>query len=308
MLGHFPNLSNESYHAAHGISKSVLDKINISGLACWDAYFNPDREPREYKHCFLVGDGTHKIILEPNLFKEQYAVGFDKSLHPDKLDTMDEMRAMLIRHTQKISGSKSELIERLIAAGYPSENFMQHAESQYIESIGDRQVIPASDYKNMLASLNAVNKHHTASKLLKDAVVEQSYFAQDEEGLVRKCRPDFITANGQICCDVKTTDDVSARGFGRTIYKFRYDVQGAWYLDVLKMVLGNDAPKVFAFVALQKNRPYDISVQFLTDEQIARGRSEYQKNLTTLKHCLENNYWPGADNGAVLECIVPNYD
>ena len=58
-------LTNAEYHAGPGVSKSALDAIAVSPLNFWDQYLNPEREPREDKHCFAVGDGTHKLVLEP---------------------------------------------------------------------------------------------------------------------------------------------------------------------------------------------------------------------------------------------------
>ncbi len=308
MLGHQSNLSNEEYHAAPGVSKTQLDKIHISGLAYWDSYLNPDREPREEENYFLIGDGTHKLILEPDLFKEQYAIGFDKSKYPDALDTVAELISECRKIGLGIYGTKSTHIEALLANGVKRSKIIECLKEDHMKINDGKKLIPASDYKHMVKSLEVLNKHHSASKLLKNALIEQSYFAADEDGLIRKCRPDFITANGQICCDLKTTNDVSQYGFGKTISKFRYHVQGAWYLDVLKMVLGNYAPKVFAFIALQKGRPYDVSVQFLTEEQIEFGRSIYQKDLSILKECLEFDIWPGSDNGQVLEAALPKWD
>ena len=56
-------MTNAQYHSGPGISKSMLDAIAVSPLNYWDQYINPKREPREFKHCLAVGDGTHKLVL-----------------------------------------------------------------------------------------------------------------------------------------------------------------------------------------------------------------------------------------------------
>ncbi len=310
MIGHFPDLPNEDYHAADGTSKSKLDAIHVSPLNYWDKYVNPDREPQEDKHCFLIGGATHALILEPETFQQNYDVGFDKEFFPHALDTIDELKAELKSHHLPVSGNKSELIARLMSFDgvYTADCFLDLMKQDYIKSLGDKNIVPAVDYKNMLRSLESLNKHHTAGKLLKDALVEQSFFVEDEFGWVRKCRPDAITKNGQIWIDLKSTTDVSSDGFGRTISKFRYLVQAAWYLDIAKMHYGSDAPKIFAFIAAQKQRPHDIAVHFVTEEQLQFGRIQYQKDYELLRDCMENNIWHGCDGGNVLEVQLPRWD
>lgn len=298
--------SNEAYHASEGVSKSRLDAIAVSGLNYWDQFINPDREPREYKHCFAVGDGTHKLVLEPGTFEQTYAVGFDKSAHPGALDTIADMKEVLLKEGLMISGSKPELARRLAdEASYPRDKIMMFLEDAHNKSIAGKIEMPAKDYKNMLGMLNAVQRHHTAGGLLHGAETEQSFYWIDENGILRKCRTDAITYNGQFVVDLKTTDDVSKKGFGRTIEQRRYDVQGAWYLDILRGLYGDDAPRTFAFIAAQKTRPFDVAVHYLTPAQIDRGREIYQNDLRRLIECQRTGIWYGADEGEVIEAEMP---
>src|SRR5690606_34176514 len=107
--------------------------------------------------------------------------------------------------------------------------------------------------------------------------------------------------------DLKTTDDVSEAGFGRTIYKRRYDVQAAWYLDILRALYGNDAPRGFAFIAAQKKRPYDVAVHWCDEDLIEFGRQRYEADRLLYLECLENNFWPGADHGDLIRATLPSY-
>lgn len=299
-------LSNEAYHSGPGISKSKLDAIAISGLEYWDKYVNPDREPEEFKHCFAVGDGTHKLVLEPGTFEQTYAVGFDKSAFPNALDSVADLKKACADEGLMVSGTKPELVERLLTeADYPREKLMLIMEREHNLTMQGKIAIPARDYKNMMGMLRAVNRDPWAGGLLSGATVEQSFFWTDDDGIIRKCRTDAITANGEWIVDLKTTDDVSEEGFGRTIDKRRYYLQGAWYLDILKALYGRDAPRGFAFVAAQKSRPYDVAVHYLTDDHLELGRMDYRRDLERLAECERNNYWPGAANGDLLQAKLP---
>lgn len=298
--------TNEAYHASQGVSCSKLHAIAVSPLNYWDQFVNPDREPREYKHCFAVGDGTHKLVLEPGTFESTYAVGFDKSAHPDALNTADDMKKALSDNGLMISGAKPELARRLVEeAGYPRDKIMMFLEEAHKKAIAGKIEIPAKDYKDMIGMLHAVQRHHTAGSLLQGAETEQSFYWIDDNGVLRKCRTDAITYDGQWVLDLKTTDDVSQRGFGRTIEMRRYDVQAAWYLDILRGLYGNDAPRGFAFIAAQKTRPYDVAVHYLEPHQIEAGREIYQRDLSLLLECERTGIWPGADGGEVIAADLP---
>ena len=298
--------TNDEYHSGPGISKSMLDAIAVSPLNFWDQYINPDREPREFKHCFAVGDGTHKLVLEPGTFEQTYAVGFDKSAHPGALNTVDDLKQALNARGIPARGSKPELI-RLLQEEDPSVAIVAVLEQQHNASMAGKIPIPANDYKNMLAMLHAIHRHHLAGPLLQGAYTEQSYFWTDENGVLRKCRTDSITWDGKYVVDLKTTDDVSEMGFGRTIAQRRYHVQAAWYLDILRSLYGDDAPNGWAFIAAQKTRPFDVAVHELTEEQIQVGRILYQRDLSMLLECQRTNTWPGADGGNVITARLPSY-
>lgn len=323
--GLIEGMTNADYHAAPGISKSQLDVAAISPLAYWDAYVNPEREPREEKHCFVVGSGTHALVLEPELFKQEFGVGFDKNAHPDALDTMADLRKVIDERGLMKSGNKPELVDRLIDDGFPPERIMMVLEKRHNETLRNRTPISAEDYKHMLGMLSAIQRHHTAGGLLEGAYVEQSYFVsvsvlealgphyiaeihghEDDEVLL-KIRADAITQNGRIMVDLKTTDDVSEHGFGITIARRRYHVQGALYLDVMAWLYGADAPETFAFIPAQKTRPYDVAVHWLNELHLAAGRDLYQQNLARIIACRRIDFWPGADNGRVIEAVLPGW-
>lgn len=319
------DLTNDEYHSCQGISKSMLDAIapELQGtpLNYWDRYINPEREPQEFKHCFAVGDGTHKLVLEPGTFEQTYAVDFDKSAFPKALDTISDMKSELSKQNYPVSGTRRDLAERLhYELDYPKEQIMWFLEREHLKSMEGKIPIPARDYKNMISSLRAIDRDPLASSLLLDGYVEQSFFNRKpvlidhltgeviEEDVLFKCRPDCISNDGRVILDLKTTDDVSAIGFGKTIAQRRYHVQAAWYLDILYDLYGKDAPQQFAFIAAQKTRPYDVGVHFLTVEQIELGRMLYKRDLRQILRCQREDYWPGATAGQLIRAELPYWE
>lgn len=300
------DLTNSQYHGGPGVSKSMLDAIAISPRNYWDQYLNPDREPREEKHCFAVGDGTHKLVLEPGTFEDTYAVGFDKSAHPDALDTGDQLKAELAKQNLMVSGTKATLAQRLAEeAGLPRERIMLYLQQDHEKTIAGKIEIDARSYRDMTRSLQAIWADPVAAALLRTGTAEQSFFWTDPAGILRKCRTDWVTGDGWTVVDLKTTDDVSIEGFGRTIAQRRYHVQAAWYLDILQALYGSQAPCQWAFIAAQKTRPYDVGVHYLTDEQIALGRAIYQRDLARMIQCQQSGVWPGVTGGKPVIPTLP---
>ena len=66
--GIYRDISNESYHAAEGISKSGLDLIAKS------PFLYRYRPPQKPTKAMMIGSAFHCATLEPHIFPEQFAV------------------------------------------------------------------------------------------------------------------------------------------------------------------------------------------------------------------------------------------
>ena len=97
-----------------------------------------------------------------------------------------------------------------------------------LENMG-KKIISSDEYQIIQGMQASILNHHEASILLSAKThVEQIFTHQD-----KKCKPDFLTSHN-IICDLKTTEDASPWGFGRSAHKYRYDVQAAFYMDILE--------------------------------------------------------------------------
>lgn len=150
-----------------------------------------------------------------------------------------------------------------------------------------KTILAADDYQNVLDIALAVRSHETAGKLFNHGIAEVSVFSEIDDVPV-KARFDWLRNN--IIVDLKTTDDASPDEFVRSIAKYGYDVQAAWYLDVAKA----DGIEIsnFIFVAVEKNPPYAVGLYELDAESIEIGRTKYQKGLSIYRHCVKTGEWP----------------
>lgn len=169
--------------------------------------------------------------------------------------------------------------------------------NKFIEDHPNHEILTAEQHLLIEKIHSQVYKHEQAKMLLsKLTEVEQVYIDGD-----RKCKPDGFTSIN-ICIDLKTTDDASPRAFGRSAYKYRYDVQAAWYSDILK---ANDKQvDGFLFIAVEKTPPYAVACYVIEDDDMEIGRHKYTENYNTWKECKEKNIWPGF---GLSKLELPNY-
>ena len=156
----------------------------------------------------------------------------------------------------------------------------------------DKKLLSLSDFDTALRMRDAVHSHPAASVLLQQGKAEQTVlFDEPMTGAKCKIRPDWLSETGFIV-DVKSTEDSSPYGFGKSSLNYRYDVQGAFYYDGLAYATGA-RPDGFAFIAVEKKPPYLVGVYFVTSEIFDLGRKKYLQNLETYIQCKQNNIWPG---------------
>ena len=158
----------------------------------------------------------------------------------------------------------------------------------------------------MGAMVDAVRGNSDAMKLIDGAQVELSV-TWDHDGRACKGRVDALKMIGDesdpryIIVDLKTTQDVSPRGFARTVANYHYHGQLAFYSDGLH---SNGVQCVgHAIIAVQNSHPFDCAVYDLHDI-VPQGRWQYQQWLEKLAWCEKYDLWPGVqgdDGQLVLE-------
>lgn len=137
---------------------------------------------------------------------------------------------------------------------------------------------------------DVLSSHALAMRLLSQGRPEVSAYAEDDEtGLMRRCRFDWLADN--ILSDYKSCADASPHGFANAVARYGYDLAAAYYLDIAT-ALGHDA-QAFAFIAQEKEPPYLVEVYDLDAEFLARGRRRYRAGLERLRDCLATDLWPG---------------
>lgn len=160
------------------------------------------------------------------------------------------------------------------------EAFAEHCKA------GGKICLDADTYDMVIAMRDSVLAHPTARDLLTgDGISESSIFGE-LEGVRVKCRPDRLIRERNILVDVKKVDDIDH--IARSIQKFRYYVQAAFYSDIYEQWTGHK-PR-FIFVAVGQRRSigrHPVRVFELEQAWVTKGRAEHLDDLERVREMEE---------------------
>lgn len=182
----------------------------------------------------------------------------------------------------------------------------KEAYAQFEMMAGKRVVVSDEDARHLSKMSAAVGSHKLAGRLINDArEIEVSCQWKDERtGTLCRCRPDAISGNFII--DLKTTYDASRHAFASTLYKYRYHVQAAYYLDGCREAGLVEQDAQFLFIAVERKPPYGVAIYALTSEDLDRGRFQYERDLGRYAHCVKTGHWFGYTE-SIDYCHLPFY-
>lgn len=254
-----PDMPNKEYHSREmklkTISKTGLDQIDQSP-AHFQYYISNETEETP---ALVFGRAFHTMILEPEKTADEVIV------LPDSWMTKAECG---------------------MAIADQKEEFRHQHQHKAILTVEQMDMA-----KGMQKSLEA---HASARFLLRKSPgrAEPTLLWKDKDvGVNCRARFDWLREDGLIL-DLKTTRCAKPGVFEKLAIEHRYHVQAAFYMEAYRQVMGCQ-PVGFAFIAVEKEPPYNTCVYLSQPEFIELGRREYLKNLTTYAECLEKGEWPG---------------
>jgi exodeoxyribonuclease VIII len=253
------------YRAMPGLNKSSIEKL----LDCPLAYKLGLEQKDEPTPAMAFGTLVHSMILEPDTVSHLYHV----------------MQGDLRTKTGKTERDKA------IAEG--------------------KTIVSASDFQKAKAMQARVQAHPAAGWLLGlpgKSEVSMFWEMPTEDGRVRQCkaRADRIAqvGGGEIIIDLKThSGAVSPSEIERTVARFGYHRQAAWYCDGYERIAGKPCHG-FYFIFISTTAPYLVTAGKMNDEAQAIGWGDCLKAERILHECEESGSWPGyADS--LIEIDLP---
>ena len=177
------------------------------------------------------------------------------------------------KEVKVITGSPYTKAYKEEKADYEEQGFivLKESEAEIIHAMKDSMVYEGNAY------LNAKGK-----------IAEASIYWYEDDVLC-KCRPDLIcpplnepnSDNKIVIVDYKTTVSCEPFAFNKSVKKYGYDMQAAWYRRGLLMA-GYDVED-FMFIAQEKVHPYASKIFRITKEQIDFGWTMMENYLEEYK-------------------------
>lgn len=284
-LGVYDTLSNEDYHSGPGVNKGLLDLVAKSPAhAKWwlDMRASAANENAPKSKALRFGSALHALVLEPDAFAASYIVA------PEGAPA---------RPTSRQIAAKKTSPETVAAIEYWAAFDAEH---------GGKEILSADDMATLHGTADSIRRHPAAGRLLAAPGRSEvsAYWIDQPTGELCRCRPDRMRQDG-IIVDLKSTICASEEEFARSIAKYRYHVQAAWYLDGVEAATGR-APAGFVFVAVEKTPPYLVGVYCLTPTDIEIGRAQYREDLNALAQCKKLGQWPGYGD-SITAISLPGY-
>lgn len=299
--GRYEDIPNSAYHAADGISSSMLKDARISLMYFYGRYIAGTIK-RETSNAFTMGSLVHTLVLEPAKFDEEYAVF--PCIPAGAFTSTDSLKAFIREYNAdkpkgeqlKLTGKKEELQESILAVK-PDAIFADEYEQQWLENIGDKTVLTGEQLQLAKAMQQAVLSDSVAGYYVNhpSRSVEVSYFGMDEDTEMDvRVRPDLeITIdNERVGIDLKTISmgrvrqDMLRARLHREIIDRDYHVSAAMYCDVANL-------DKFYWIFVNKDEGYHwVAVVEASREEIELGRLEYRKTMLALKKAYDSGVWP----------------
>ena len=242
----------QQYHADTGsVSAHGLLDLARSPLHHWWSHRRPECV-EEPSDAQKLGTAIHMAVLEPDRFARHYRVA-------PKVD----------RRTKEGKAIYAEFLEQL----------------------GDGEVISAENHAAALRVANAVGSHPLGVKLLSGSGKAEAsvYWTDRETGVRCRIRPDFVPDASPVIVDLKSTSDARENAFQRSAWNFGYHLTAAFYQDGWLAATGEKRDYVFA--AWEKDEPHACAWYYAEDEMLGAGREKYRRMLRIYADCLASGRW-----------------
>ena len=256
----FKDMPDAEYFAHSAISNSKIKELLRSPAH----YQHSLTAPHEEKESFVVGSATHCSVLEFLEFDKRFFIS------DEKIDKRTKI-------------GKERFAEIVIEAN-------------------GKQILTSENYEKVSGMHNAIMSNSEAGSLFRNGSPEVVAITEIDD-VPAKAKFDYLIERNVfwegvdydgVIVDLKTTDDARRDSFSKSIHKFGYDTQCAWYTDVAEKALGGNY--LFVFVVVEKAAPHCLSIFQLDDASIHIARMKYRRALALYRECNVTGDWYGYES------------
>lgn len=275
--GLWENLPYEQYEQLEGLRKTCL-------------YVLYQQTPKHYLHALTsppketdalrIGSATHTIIWEPDAFESRYLVAPPPPPIPSRPEVQKWNRTY-----KEHKAAWAEIVNAAAEAG--------------------KTILDDEEYDKLRFMRDNLHAHPQAHALIAAAKPEVSLQWRDPySGLLLKGRLDGLV-DLPLVLDLKTAQTAEPTAFGRDGYRRGYPFQMAMYHDGVREITGK-TPELPVLIVVENTAPYAVACIQLSQSDLSTGRGQYQATLDRLKQCVEENRWPGYEEG-LIPFVMPSW-
>lgn len=157
-----------------------------------------------------------------------------------------------------------------------------------------KTILKRDENEEALAQVDALRSCPLVADYLDGAVFEQTVTWTDPAtGIPCKARLDWVNPRTRTLIDLKGTPTTHPMMFGKRAAKDGYHIQlGGHYYNACRYGLGWE-PEESAIVAVEFNRPFDVAVFTLEEDDVALAQTEIDTLLAKLAECERRGAYPG---------------
>jgi hypothetical protein len=286
--GVYFGLPEEQYHAAFALSSSSIKHLRVTGLDFWSrSALNPNledvQEDEADSEAKILGTAYHtRIVSGKQAFAATFAPEIDVKDFPNALRTVEELKAELRQRGLKLTGTKSVLVETLLADD-PTIQVWDLIQYDYEARHAGKWFLPQKYLSKIEIAAAMIEKHPTLCKAFSGGAPEVSVFWIDRtHGVPCKARLDYLKPSAIV--DLKSFGNVQNKpldiAIPREIASRKYHVQGAMYdegashiADFIKQerVFGSADPGLVAGLARNLPKTWLWVFQMKGPAPVARG-------------------------------------
>ncbi len=299
-------MTNEDYHNSETgtlkdyISGTALCTVYNQSLAHWK------RGEMKESAALHFGIASHAAVLEPKLFNDDFARGFDKKIYEgrkhelpggelvkNELLTSDvALKAALKSYgITGLSKYTGDALRAFAINKIPHLNIMDFEERLHLIANKGKVIVAPRDFDTICLMREEVlrNDNPKVVAAMRFMEVEQTFTAEIE-GVLVKVKPDMVTRLNSVW-DYKTCQSAHPEKFARHAYDYGYYLKMALQKDVIKKATGKDVPELVLF-AQEKSAPYVVKPWVMGEKEIEIGRQQYKRALSLVKKARQHNIYP----------------
>jgi hypothetical protein len=156
-----------------------------------------------------------------------------------------------------------------------------------------KPIISDADADHIVGMARSVAANPHAVAMLQGCPQREQPMFASVRGVESKALIDAFGTDGEewVICDLKTTDDASPDAFARKVEGYHYDMQAAFYSEILSLNYQIECQPHFYWLTVEKAPPYTCAVHSAVDWMEA-GHEKVRRALSRLKECRATNQWP----------------